>query len=364
MVALTELPPHVNELHPHTRAMLADHHAAVDADMPALMDLLFARSAGEDWHKAGTFKHHLLGVYQTLVLWDQPREIRLLGLFHSVYGNEYVNLTLFDQDRERGVLREILGEEAEAWVHLFCKMPRTRFVQAILRGEGLGAEGLRLDDGKGQTFEFTPRQVAAFIIASVADVGEQWHSWQDEVFAGYPNQQRRDLKTHWAASFWPGPLKPPSNIVSMLSHLLHALTSIKTETGLPLPPAFDNCRGVLSPVDEAAASALYWQVVTRMHPLTEQGSARHLLEACVAHNPWIGEPRVLLAQLALTEGDFAAAEQHAAAGLAALQAWGTAWDKRVSWAGWVAWNRLLLQQARRREWPENLAALNGLGLVE
>lgn len=24
-----------------------------------------------------------------------------------------------------------------------------------------------------------------------ADTGEQWHSWQDEIFAGYPQQQRR-----------------------------------------------------------------------------------------------------------------------------------------------------------------------------
>ena len=104
-----------NELHPHARALLADHYAAVDADLPALLDLLFARSAGEDWHKAGTFKHHLLGVYRTLTLWNQPREVRLLGLFHSVYGNEYVDLTLFDRERERNTLREVLGAEAEEW---------------------------------------------------------------------------------------------------------------------------------------------------------------------------------------------------------------------------------------------------------
>lgn len=113
------------DLHPHARALLADHYAAVDADLPALLELLFARSAGEDWHKAGTFKHHLLGVYRTLALWNQPREVRLLGLFHSVYGNEYVDLTLFDRERERATLRQYLGEEAEQWVHLFCAMPRT-----------------------------------------------------------------------------------------------------------------------------------------------------------------------------------------------------------------------------------------------
>ncbi|WP_336728620.1 DUF6817 domain-containing protein [Achromobacter ruhlandii] len=352
-----------NELHPHARALLADHYAAVDADLPVLLDLLFARSAGEDWHKAGTFKHHLLGVYRTLALWNQPREVRMLGLFHSVYGNEYVDLTLFDRERERSTLREALGAEAEEWVSLFCAMPRTRFVQAILQGQGQGPEGLTLEGADGQVFTFTPRQVAAFIVVSAADIGEQWHSWQDEIFAGYPQQQRRDLKSHWAASLWPGPLKPPSNILSMLSHLLAPLSALPADTGIPLPPAFDHCRATLSPRDEAAASALYWQVVTRMHPQTEMDTARHMLEAAVAHNPWVAEPRLLLAQLALTAGDFEAAEGHAAAGLAALQAWGTAWDKRIEWAGWMAWARIELQNARARRWPENLAALNGLGLV-
>ena len=354
------------ELHPLARALLADHYAAVDADLPALLDLLFARSAGEDWHKAGTFKHHLLGVYRTLALWNQPREVRLLGLFHSVYGNEYVDLTLFDRERERNTLRAALGEEAEEWVSLFCAMPRTKFVQAVLQGQGAGPEGLALEGADGQVHTLTPRQVAAFIVVSAADIGEQWHSWQDEIFAGYPQQQRRDLKTHWAASLWPGPL-PPSNILSMLSHLLAPLSRLSRladGTGIPVPPAFDHCRATLTPRDEAAASALYWQVVTRMQPLTEMDSARHMLEAAVEHNPWVGEPRLMLAQLALTAGDFEAAERHAAAGLAALQAWGTAWDKRIEWAGWMAWARIELQNARARRWPENLAALNGLGLVE
>ena len=233
------------ELHPHARALLADHYAAVDADLPALLDLLFARSAGEDWHKAGTFKHHLLGVYRTLTLWNQPREVRLLGLFHSVYGNEYVDLTLFDRERERNTLRDVLGAEAEEWVSLFCAMPRTKFVQAVLQGQGAGNDGLTLEGADGQVFNLTPRQVAAFIVVSAADIGEQWHSWQDEIFAGYPQQQRRDLKTNWAASLWPGPLKPPSNILSMLSHLLAPLASLPADTGIPVPPAFDHCRACL-----------------------------------------------------------------------------------------------------------------------
>ena len=353
-----------SELHRYTLDLLADNHAAIDKDLPSLLGLLFARSAGEDWHKAGTFKHHLLGVYRSLSLWDQPREVRLLGLFHSVYGNEYVALTLFDRERERESLCAALGEEAESWVSLFCAMPRTRFVQAILEGEGRGPQGLTLSDDKGQTFQLTPRQVAAFIVVTVADVAEQWHSWQDEIFSGYPYQQRRALAPNWAASLWPGPLKPPANILNMLSQLLSALHAMPTDTGIPVPPAFDNGKSVISPKNEAAASALYWQVITRMHPLTEDQTVRHLLESVIDNNPWVGEPRLLLAQVALTRGDFKTAEAQALAGLQALQVWGTAWDKRIAWEGWIAWARILLQSARKGQWPESIGALNSLGLVE
>ncbi|MGB6103502.1 MAG: DUF6817 domain-containing protein [Pusillimonas sp.] len=356
--------PTRSELHRYTPDLLADNHSAIDSDLPSLLALLFERSAGEDWHKAGTFKHHLLGVYRSLSLWEQPREVRLLGLFHSVYGNEYVALTLFDREREREVLRAALGDEAESWVSLFCAMPRTRFVQAILEGEGRGSQGLALSDGKGQTFHLTPRQIAAFIVLTAADVGEQWHSWQDEIFSGYPYQQRRELAPHWAASLWPGPLKPPANILNMLSRLLNALHALPEDTGIPVPPAFDGGKAVISAQDEAAASALYWQVVTRMHPLTEDETVRHLLESVINHNPWVGEPRLLLAQVALTHGDFDTAQAQALAGLQALQSWGTAWDKRIAWEGWIAWARILLQHARKRQWPDHIGALNSLGLVE
>ena len=163
----------------------------------------------------------------------------------------------------------------------------------------------------------------------------------DEIFAGYPQQQRRDLKTHWAASLWPGPLA--------VEHPVHAVAPCSRCRGwrtapIPVPPAFDHCRATLTPRDEAAASALYWQVVTAAADRDGQrpphaGSGRRAQSLGRRAAP-------MLAQLALTAGDFEAAERHAAAGLAALQAWGTAWDKRIEWAGWMAWARIELQNAR------------------
>lgn len=109
-----------------------------------------------------------------------------------------------------------------------------------------------LQGADGQPLTLTPRQVAAFIVVSAADVGEQWHSWQDEIFAGYPHQERRDTSTHWAASLWPGPLKPPARILDMLSRLLQPLSTLPAGTGIPTPPAFGHCTAVLDAGDEAA----------------------------------------------------------------------------------------------------------------
>jgi hypothetical protein len=93
------------------------------------------------------------------------------------------------------------------------------------------------------------------------------------------------------------------------------------------------------------------------------GPTHRALTACIRLNPYIGEPRLMLAQLALTAGDWAMAEDHARAGLDLLQDWGVAWDKRIAWSGWVAWARILLQSAEAKRWPEKLGGLNGLGLV-
>jgi hypothetical protein len=77
----------------------------------------------------------------------------------------------------------------------------------------------------------------------------------------------------------------------------------------------------------------------------------------------VAEPRLLLAQIALLQDDFAAAERHAEAGAELIAGWGIQWDKRIPWSGWTVWARLLVSRARRREWPRTLNAHNNLGLV-
>jgi hypothetical protein len=351
-------------LHPLLKPLLADDWAAVDPTLPPLLEVLFARSAGEDWHKAGTFKDHLLGVYRTLALWDQPREVRLLGLFHSVYSNEYVDLKLFDAAGNRAELAGLLGEEAERLIHLFCIMPRSLFTRRLMEEPDLPEEGMVLEREGKPDIILSARDVAVFGIATIADIAEQWHSWQDEIFAGFPGPMApRGTRDHWAAAMWPGPLKPTVKALSMLSRLARPLAFMPEEWGLPTPPIFARCNALLAPEEELSAVSLYWQAVTRALPLGSPEPTRRALEEAARLNPFVGEPRLLLAQIALGQGEWDRAAADARAGLDLLSDWGVAWDKRIAWSGWVAWARILLQSAERRRWPEQLAGLNGLGLV-
>ncbi|WP_149539168.1 DUF6817 domain-containing protein [Siccirubricoccus phaeus] len=346
------------------KPLLADDWAAVDPTLPPILEALLARSAGEDWHKAGTFKDHLLGTYRTLALWDQPREVRLLGLFHSVYSNEYVDLKLFDAERGRDGLRALLGEETERLVHLFCTMPRSLFTRRLAEAGELPEEGMALERPGKPDVLLSTRDVAVFAIATIADIAEQWHSWQDEIFSEFPaSTTPRRVSEHWSAALWPGPLKPTAKALSLLSRLARPLAEMPEEWGLPVPPVFARCNAVLSPEQEMAASSLYWQAVTRALPQSSPGPTRLALETAAQLNPFVGEPRLLLAQLALAAGEWDRAAADARAGLDLLSEWGTAWDKRVAWSGWVAWARILLRSAERRRWPDHLAGLNGLGLV-
>ena len=130
-----------------------------------------------------------------------------------------------------------------------------------------------------------------------------------------------------------------------------------------MPPVFEHCTRTLSASDEAAASSLYWSVISQAQPLVQMDGAVAALEHAARLNPWVGEPQMVLAQLYLSAGRHADAGRVAESALAAFCAWGNAWDKRVQWDAWVAWTRILLQGARDATlWPERLDKLNNVAL--
>lgn len=337
--------------------LLDDEWLAQDADLAPVLPIVLARGVGQDWHKAGTFRHHLVGVTRTLALWQQPREVRLLGLLHSVYGNAFVDLVKFDAATERARLREVVGERAEELVYLFCTASRTQFTQKVLVGQIETDGSVLLDDRR-----LAPDVVAAFTVVSMADSCEQWFSWQEDIFSGFPVLHQTPQAVHWSAALWPGPMRPPSRMYAQISRLGAALQHPALQALLPTPPVFDHCRQQLPEDNEAGATALYWSVVQQQHPLVQPQAAIAALEQAVRLNPWVGEPQMLLAQLYLIGGHHAEARAAADSALQCYSSWGNAWDKRVQWDAWVAWARLLRQGAMAGDWPVRLDKLNNLAL--
>ena len=342
-------------------SMLDEQWIHDDPVIAPVIPVVLGRGVGQDWHKAGTFRHHLIGVTRTLTLWQQPDDVRLLGLLHSVYGNAHVDLMKFDPKSERGRLAELVGDEVERLIHTFCTISRVAFVRSLLAGKIAEDGSVTLENG--DTSQVLPaKDVAIFAVMTMADICEQWYSWQDDIYSGYPDYEFLPGKIHWAAGLWPGPMRPTTYRVSQMASLGQVLQHPALKGILPAPPVFNQCTGTLSREDEAAASALYWSVAQQNQPLVSPEATKASLRHAIALNPWVAEPYMLLAQLHLTFDEFDEAQAAAASAVQLASIWGNTWDKRIGWDAWMAWGRILLQCAQKRDWPKDINKINNLAL--
>lgn len=356
-----ELIPGADSVIDRAITLLDEEWLQEDALLSPVLPVVLGRGVGHDWHKAGTFRHHLIGVARTLTIWQQPDDVRLLGLLHSVYGNAHVDLMKFDPSSERGKLAELVGSEVEELIYTFCTISRTDFLRELFAGNLRDDGSLVVSQRQGSKL-LSAREVAIFTVVTMADICEQWYSFQDDIYAGYPEYEFLSARVHWVAGLWPGPMRPTTFRVSQMSRLGDVLQHPSIQGLLPVPPVFDECKRVLQREDEAAASALYWSVVQQNQPLISTDATLAALLQTIRLNPWVAEPHLLLAQVCLTEGRFDDALPLAQKGLFLLAAWGNTWDKRIGWDAWMSWGRILLQSAQRRHWPEHLSRLNNLAL--
>ncbi|MET7289417.1 DUF6817 domain-containing protein [Streptomyces sp. NPDC005573] len=86
-------------------------------------DFLRARGAAEMPHPGGTLLEHLNRVAAVLGEWGAGEDVRLAGLCHAAYGTDGFDHPLLDTG-ERGVLAGLIGERAEALVHLYASCDR------------------------------------------------------------------------------------------------------------------------------------------------------------------------------------------------------------------------------------------------
>jgi len=68
-------------------------------------------------HSGGSLFDHLVGVSQILKEMNAPQHVQDAGLFHSIYGTyKFQHQTISD----RNVIQNLIGEEAEYLVYMFC----------------------------------------------------------------------------------------------------------------------------------------------------------------------------------------------------------------------------------------------------
>ncbi|KAG6470006.1 uncharacterized protein LOC122032621 [Zingiber officinale] len=407
------------------RPFLRGELESVDPALPSLLAVLRSVGAGECWHKHSTFLAHLTDVYRALKIWCAPDPVARCGLFHSAYSNSYVNLAIFDPNTGRDEVRSLIGAPAERLVHLFCIVPRQLLIHDRLlfhysdaeladhllladeslrraREEGafdsaepwraklralLPAEGIRTEHIKtGDAVPLSRRVAAAFLLMTMVDFADQLFDFQDKLFDN--DDGRLTFRGNSRTALWPGEGKPGLwlNSISRMGVLYSLIVreeeiyaeerkrssaaSASYQSGaerdedleLITPPVFDNCTRILDAKDQAEARDLYWEAVCSSGK-EQQRAAKLLAESC-EKNPFVGEPHLVLAQVYLAMARFEEAEREAEKGLKLLLEWGSSWDKRMSWEGWVAWGRVLLMKAKEKTWPETSWGILNLGLVD
>ena len=395
-----------------------------DPALPALTAVLRAAGAGECWHKHGTFLAHLLEVYRILRLWGAPDAVARCGLYHSAYSNSYVNLAIFEPDVGRGRVAAVVGDEAERLVHLFCVVPRQQLVhddllfhyddgelvadlarseeslrdarsgvfdedepwrrkiQRLLPADGITVKHIRT----GEDVALSRRVAATFLMMTMADFSDQLFDWQDRLFNNANG--RLEFRGNTWTSLWPGTGKPglwTTSISRMgvlyslivreeeiyIAHRAHtsqegnnSAATRDEDIALVIPPVFDGCTKVLDAEDQKAARDLYWEAVCSDEEATDRSKVEELLRQSIAKNPFVGEPRLVLAQMCLNTEMYEEAQEQAEEGLKLLLEWGSSWDKRMPWEGWVSWGRAMLTKAKEKDWPHTSFGILSLGLVK
>uniref|UniRef100_A0A0E0LTA7 DUF6817 domain-containing protein n=1 Tax=Oryza punctata TaxID=4537 RepID=A0A0E0LTA7_ORYPU len=404
------------------RPFLRGDLSEVDPELPSLVSVLCDAGAGECYHKHGTFLAHLIDVYRILRLWGAPDAVARCGLYHSAYSNSYVNLAIFQPDVGREHVRGIIGAQAERLVHLFCVVPRhqlmhddlhLRYTDAELRAH-LAASQASLDASRkssgrgdpgpgkawraklasvvpaegvvarhirtGEPVALSRRVVGIFILMTIADFSDQYTDYQDKLFDNEDGrlEYRGD---NWCA-LWPGSGKPGlwMSTMSRLAAVYRLIATdeeireltdsgsittkqedVELELELVIPPVFERCSKVLDAEEQKEARELYWKAVCGDW---EEGKTERLLRRSIEKNPFVGEPWLVLAQALLNSGRHEAAAAAVEEGLRLLVEWGSSWDKRMSWEGWVSWGRVLRDGAQDRQWPRTAWGIINLGLVK
>uniref|UniRef100_A0AAU2UWF3 DUF6817 domain-containing protein n=1 Tax=Streptomyces sp. NBC_00003 TaxID=2903608 RepID=A0AAU2UWF3_9ACTN len=131
---------------------------------PAIEEFLRARGAAEMPHPGGTLLEHLFRVARLLGEWGADPDLQAVGLCHAVYGTDGFGQALAATS-ERALLVALIGERAEAWVHLYASCDRGVVYPRL----GSGRPVVFRDRFTGREHTPPERDVRAFLEVTAAN---------------------------------------------------------------------------------------------------------------------------------------------------------------------------------------------------
>lgn len=147
-----------------------------DARRAAVAAEFERRGAADLEHPGGTLLAHLIRTEERLRSWGAPHFVALAGLAHAAYGTDGFPVALFEL-AEREHLRDLIGDDAEALVYLYCSCDRDLLYPQL--GEARVTFRNRFTD---ETQELPIEELRPFLELSFAneidicDVGDEWRA--------------------------------------------------------------------------------------------------------------------------------------------------------------------------------------------
>ena len=279
----------------------------------AVASLLRAAGANRLPHQHGqSLLDHLLGTRKIVERWLQPTWVQDAAALHTIYGTSvYRSQLIAVSNREQ--VRTAAGPKAERLAYLFGAVNRRdlfAWFEAFDR-EPEAQPSFRTRFSKQEQREILSRQEAGqLLVLHMANLAEQ--------VAGTGR-----LPGRWLSQ------------VSRWGSLL-------VRAGLPAPPCFGGCRSTVSAEDEREALAAY------LAGLSAASSAAEPFDTALQHCPWLGEPWLWKALLAMAQEREADGRLFASEGRRRLVELGTCWDKRLSFHEWLLLADVLEQCAGLR----------------
>jgi hypothetical protein len=285
---------------------------------------LFRRRADLVRHARGSLEQHLAGTHDVLRRWGQPERVRLAGLFHSAYSTEVFAVRVFGA-RERPRVRELVGEDAERLVFAFSACRREALVAAASAPPD--GEPVQLPTRwRGVTVRLSRRDLAELLVIHAANLAEQTCR----------------------------PRGGPARWIADVSRFLAAARG----GAEVVPPVLHGGDRVMTPEEESMLLRGYRAM------LPKGAGARGAIRRDVLELSPVGEPLVVagLWALAARRGRDAASLGERA--LALLDAWSTAWDKRLALPRWQELARLLTRDGSARDRELEAAGARALSALD